>query len=76
MKEEVICGAKENVAVTMDYALEKLSAALKVGDMEEVHKWDMCIRGENDLRARHRARTREYRADTFAREIKRAYNPL
>lgn len=51
-----------NTPVTTEYAAERLEAALKAGDMEEVEKWAFCIRGNNDMRVRgkHRARYMKY----------------
>ncbi len=45
--------------VTTEYALEKLRDALANGETEEVKKWDLCIRSNNDMRIRAKHKQRE-----------------
>lgn len=50
----------ENTPVTSEYANERLKEALARGDQQEIEKWDMVIRSNNELRirAKHAARGR------------------
>ena len=54
--------------ITTEYALEKLRDALASGDTEEIRKWDLCIRSNNDMRIRAKHRQREI--DELGRKAK------
>lgn len=59
--------------VTIDFALAKLDEALKAGDGAEIEKWDMCIRGINDLRIRARKHRSIANEEHLRRELCRSY---
>lgn len=60
-----------NIPVTTEYALERLRVALKEGNSEEIATWDLCIRGNNDLRVRARERERNIREVLITTKLKR-----
>lgn len=47
-----------NQPITTEYALKRLEAALAIGDTDEIKKWDICIRANNDMRIRAKQRAR------------------
>lgn len=57
-----------NTPVITEYALEKLRDALESGNTEEIEKWDLCIRSNNDMRIRAKHKQREM--DELGREAK------
>jgi len=60
-----------NTPITTEYALEKLKNALKNGTQEEIEKWDMCIRSNNDLRIRTKQRLRYIQESNLRAQYKR-----
>ena len=47
-----------NTPITLDYANERLTAALKAQDSAEIEKWDFIIRSENEYRVKCKQRDR------------------